>query len=188
MKPGLRELVFAAVLMGIPLAAWRLDLRPRGLRNEEMQAKIKDRHVKLSRVQRLAHEIGDLKRENAGHEKAVTLLRSRLPDAKEIDEVVKEVWRVAQANKLKPKSVRIVALNPSKRLTPAGGPYGEQPILVQLQGDFLGFYSFLTAMETKSRIMRVRKMTLKKLKNLPEGHMFATVEIAVFFERNQEDA
>lgn len=187
MKPGLRELVFAVVLTSIPLAAWQFDLKPRGVQNKEMQAEIKDRHVQLSRVQRLAQEIGDLKREIAGHEKAVTLLRSRLPDAKEIDKVVKEAWRVAQANKLKPKSIRIVALNPSKRLTPAGGPHGEQPILIQLQGDFLGFYSFLTAMETRSRIMRVRRMTLKKLKDLPEGHMFATVEITVFFERNQED-
>ncbi|GAG49990.1 unnamed protein product, partial [marine sediment metagenome] len=53
--------------------------------------------------------------------------------------------------------------------------------------DFLGFYSFMLAIENQPRVIRIRKMTLKKLDKAPQGHVRADFEMSIFFERSQED-
>jgi len=64
------------------------------------------------------------------------------------------------------------------------GPYAEQPVFLQLEGDFKGFYSFLLALENKARIMRIQQMELEKLTNEQEGQMRADLTISIFFERS----
>ena len=39
---------------------------------------------------------------------AVAIFRSRLPDEKDIEQVVSEVWRLAKSNELSPKSLRTI--------------------------------------------------------------------------------
>jgi Tfp pilus assembly protein PilO len=103
-----------------------------------------------------------------------------------MDKVLQEIWHLAETNQLLAKSIRTL---PSSEQTEIAGPAGphEQPIAVQLEGDFRGFYSFLQALENQPRIMRVSQMTLEKLKDAPEGHVKVNFDMTIFFERANKD-
>ena len=63
----------------------------------------------------------------------------------------------------------------------------EQPIVVQLMGDFRGFYAFLLALENQPRIMRIRTINMEKKDKCPPGHISAEFEMSIFFERNRKE-
>ena len=67
------------------------------------------------------------------------------------------------------------------------GPHTEQPISVKLEGDFRGFYGFLQALETRPRIMRIKKLSLKKITDddSPPGYVQANFVMSIFFEEGQ---
>ncbi len=179
MKLGLREIVFVLLLLGIPVAAWGLVFRPANLRNAEMMRQIEARQERLRELNQATATVGDLKQEIAALEEAVRFFQSKLPSEKEMDKVLREVWRLAEANKLATKSIRTLPVE--EKAASAGAR--EQPIAVQLEGDFRGFYSFLQALENQPRIMRINSMTVSKLKNAPQGQAQATFNMSIFFER-----
>jgi len=187
MKITLREITFMVLLMAIPTGAWWFVFRPNNARNAEMLNRIEAKQLKLRELNRATAVIGDLKKEVHSLEKAISFFRSKLPSEKEIDKVLQEIWRLAEANKLTTKSIRTLQRNTKQAFTTANDPFAEQPIAVQLEGDFLGFYSFMLAIENQPRVIRIRKMTLKKLDKAPRGHIKADFEMSIFFERSQED-
>jgi Tfp pilus assembly protein PilO len=188
MKVGLRELVFILLLMAIPVAAWWFVFRPQNLRNTETMKQIEAKQAKLRELNQATATIGNLKKEISDLENAIEFFRSKLPNEKEIDKVLQEVWRLAEMNQLTTKSIRTVD-RPGAQGTfaAADGPHAEQPIAMKLEGDYMGFYSFLLALENQPRIMRIRKMTLKKMDKGPEGSMQAEFVMSVFFERGGKD-
>lgn len=185
MKLGLREAVFFAVLLAIPVGTWWFVFRPRNASNAEMLEEIESKQAKLRQLNSVTATIGDLKEEIASLEKAVVFFQSKLPNEKEIDRVLREVWHLAESNRLATKSIRTEVRSGENSFTDPDGPHGEQPIRMRLEGNFRGFYAFLLALENLPRIMRIHKMTLKKLSKGPEGHMHAEFVMSIFFERNR---
>ena len=184
MKLGLREVIFIVLLMCIPVSAWALVFRPRNARNEEMLRQIELRQEKLQELNQATGTIGDLKSEIAALEEAIQFFRSKLPGEKEIDKVLQEVWRTAEQSRLVTKSIRTLDSERKSVFTAAGGPR-EQPIAMQLDGDFMGFYSFLQALENQPRIMRISQMEIRKPQRAPDGHMQAKFEMSIFFEQSK---
>ncbi len=182
MKFGLRELVFAVILLAIPVSAWRFVFRPHNAHNTEMRLEIEAKREKLKRLDRATGTIGSLKKEIAALTKAVAFFESKLPSEKEIDKVLQEVWRLAEANKLVTKSIRTLDRKKSV-FTTAASSHREQPIAVKLEGNFKGLYAFLQALESQPRIMRILQMTLTKPNEAPQGHANAELTISVFFEK-----
>jgi Tfp pilus assembly protein PilO len=190
MKPSPRELVFALVLLAIPMVAWQLEFAPRNKRQKDLKLQISTRQAKLDKLfekKQLSGAIGDLRSQIAEGKKTVDIFRSRLPDEKDIDQIVREVWRLAKSNKLSPTSLRTIPARKGKQFTNPDGPHGEQPLLIQLEGDFNGLYSFMLDMESQSRIMRVRQMILREPKGTCSGQVSATIEFSIFFERKTEE-
>jgi len=188
MKPSPREIVFALVLLAIPMAAWLLEFAPRSRRQEELKKQITAKQIKLDKLfekRQLSGAIGGLRNQIAKGKEAVAIFRSRLPDEKDIDQIVREVWRLAKSNNLSPTSLRTIPPREGKQFTASGGPHGEQPLLIQLEGNFTGLYAFMLDMESQSRIMRVRQMTLKKPEKTEKGQVSATIEFSIFFERKK---
>jgi Tfp pilus assembly protein PilO len=187
MKVGLRELVFILLLMAIPVAAWWFVFRPQNLRNTETMKQIEAKQAKLRELNQATATIGNLKKEISDLENAIEFFRSKLPNEKEIDKVLREVWRLAESNQLTAKSIR--TLGPGADKAPIATPAGpaEQPIAMQLEGDFRGFYGFLQSLENQPRIMRIKKMVLEKLKKGPEGHIEAKFDMSIFFERSAKE-
>ena len=187
MKIGIREIVFIVLLTGIPIGAYGVVFRPQNQANAQMLQQIQDKQGKLQELNRATAMMGDLRQEIVSLQEAVSFFQSKLPNEKEIDKVLKEAWRTASANQLITKSIRTVNQdrNPKSTAVEGGGPR-EQPILMQLQGDYMGFYGFLQALENQPRVMQIRSMQLEKLQGGPEGHMQAKIEMCIFFERSDE--
>jgi Tfp pilus assembly protein PilO len=188
MKPSPREIIFALVLLAIPMAAWMLEFAPRQLRQKELKKQIASKQIKLDKLfekKQLSGAIGDLRDQIAQGKEAVDIFRSRLPDEKDVDQIVREVWRLAKSNDLSPTSLRTIPHRKDKQFTDRTGPHGEQPVLIQLEGNFKGLYSFMLDMESQSRITRVRQMTLKTPGKDHIGEVSATIEFSIFFERKK---
>ncbi len=182
MKFGLREIIFTALLTAIPAGAWWFVFHPSNIRNAEMVEQIDLKRMKLKELNRATGTIGSLKKEIAALARAIEFLRSRLPDAKEIDKVLQEIWRLAEANQLNTKSIRTLQRVQGQGFDAGGARHSEQPIGIELEGNFMGFYAFLQSLENQPRIMRIRKMTLEKPKTFAEGTVRANFDMSIFFE------
>lgn len=184
MKYGLREVIFTVLLLAIPAGAWWFVFRPNNARAAEMLQQIDAKREKLKALNHATATIGDLKRKIASLKAAIGFLQSRLPDEQEIDKVLQETWKLAELNQLKTRSIRTLAWREDRAFTATGASQAELPIEVQLEGDFVGFYTFLQALENQPRIMRIRRVKLARSKKAPIGHVLATFEMSIFFERN----
>jgi Tfp pilus assembly protein PilO len=178
----LRQLVFVVLLVGILAGAWFFVFRPRDLEDQAMRAQIAAKQKRLDKLNRAMGMIGDLKAEIADLDKAVVFFKSKLPQEKEIDRVLEEVWRLAEANELATKSIQTMKIGGASPFLSTEGTQAEQPIKMEFVGDFLGFYSFLLALEDQPRIMRIRQMTLRP-GSKAQGRISAEVELSIFFER-----
>ncbi len=180
MKLGMRELVFALVLMAIPLGAWQFIFKPRNQADQEARAQIEVKQQRLRAVNYATANIGDLQKEISSLQSAIEYFQSKLPNEKEIDKVLQEVWQMAERSQLVTKSIRTLQRTGAPR--DAGGP-NEQPISMQLEGDYMGLYAFMQALENQPRIMRIRSMTVRKPDKGPQGAVQATFIMSIFFEQ-----
>ena len=182
MKFGLREIVFVALLVIVPVASWSLVFRPMNAEAADIREQIEAKQARLRELDRATATIGDLKSRIEKLEEAMVFFRSKLPNEKEIDKVLEEVWQLAERNRLATKSIRTLKRTQAQQLGPTGRSCSEQPIGVLLEGNFLGFYSFLQALENQPRIMRIQKMDLTKAARGPQGDMRAEFTMTIFFE------
>ncbi len=187
MKFGIREILVMVMFAAIPLAAWQLVFKPYNDRTADLRREISVKQEKLRKLNRLVGSVGPLKKEIASLEKAIQFFQSKLPSKKEIDKVLRETWRLAEQNKLVTKSIRTINHKGSAGNIYDCDLYAEQLILINLQGDFKGFYSFLQALESQPRIMRISRMELKKEPDAEEGYINASFDVSVFFEHSEED-
>lgn len=187
MKTSIYKVMFLALLVGIPVAAWRMAFVPRNARAAEMMEEIEAKRSKLQALNEATGAIGNLEKEIDRLNKAITFFQSKLPSEKEIDKVLQEVWQLAETNRLITKSIRTEKRKNKSPVLPAGLGYREQPITIQLEGDFLGFYSFLQALENRPRIMRIHKMEMKERNAGPHGHVTIEFVVAIFFESEETD-
>ena len=56
-----------------------------------------------------------------------------------------------------------------------------------LDGNFVGFYSFLLALENQPRIMRIGKMELRTEEKNLDGNVSADFELSIFFEKKTKE-
>lgn len=187
MKFTMRELVFVIVLMGIPVGTWWFVFRPLNACDVEVRRQIDVKRSKLEILNRTAGTIEDRQREIGALEEAIAKLEAKLPSKKEIDKVLREIWDLAEKNSLTTKSIRPLRPNSENSITGGVGPHTEQPISVQLEGDFQGFYGFLQALETRPRIMRIKKLSIEKIsdEDFPAGYIQANFVMSIFFEEGQ---
>jgi len=128
----------------------------------------------LTTVHRATAGIDDLRPKITELEHAIHFFEGKLPEEREIDNILKEVWQMAQTNSLETRSVKTLKVEKE-----AG--YSELPIEMTLIGDFPGFYSFLLQLEKLPRITRITQMKLEKI-NERDGAMKATMTLSIFFE------
>ena len=185
MRFGLREGILAVVLMAAPLVAWWWIFQPQNAEATQMRDQIEAKQAKLQDLNHATATIGDVKQRIDKLENAMEFFHSKLPSEKEIDKVLKGMWRLAESNHLKAKSIR--TLDRTKSGISAGvSGHREQPILVKLEGNFLGFYRFLQALENEPRIMRIHQMSLARPRQGEEGNMEAEFTMTIFFEGSKE--
>ena len=177
MKFGIREIIFVIVMLGL-LGSTNYFVFSKA--NKKKAALLDDIHQKqsaLGNLQQATAGIDDLNRKCDELQKAITFFESKLPQEKEVDKILKEVWQMAEQNSL---VTRTVKTQKSER----GPNYSEQPITMALAGDFNGFYSFLLQLEKLPRITRVTQMKIEKMQER-DGSMTASLTLSIFFEPDQ---
>jgi len=176
MKFGIREVIFVLVMLGL-LGSTNYFVFSKA--NKKKMALLEDIHQKqsaLGNLQQATAGIDDLNHKIDELQKAITFFESKLPQEKEVDKILKEVWQMAEANSLQTKTI--------KTLRSERGPnYSEQHIQMSLAGDFNGFYSFLLQLEKLPRITRITNMSLQKI-NDRDGEMTASLTMSIFFEHD----
>ena len=60
----------------------------------------------------------------------------------------------------------------------------EQPLEVELHGDFSSYYSFLLELEKLDRITKIRELSIKK-KSKQEGYTEARFVVSIFFQNTR---
>ena len=173
MKFGNRELIFLVVMLGLLAASWFLGFNKQTQRRLAKQADIDAKRAQLGEMMEATAGIRDLEQKIGELQQATALFEAKLPQAREIDTILKEVWQLAESHNLVMKTVRTL---PSQRLN----GYSEQPIEMSLSGDFNGYYEFLLQLEKLPRLNRVTHMYLTKM-NEQDGGMQAQMTLSIFF-------
>jgi len=179
MQIGPRTLIFIMLLLAMPIAAYMLMFKPLDERLSSAREEIRQKNEKLASLntamagqKNLAEEIEKLK-------KALEFLQGKLPEEKEMDKVLKEVWQIAEKNGLNTKSVR------SLKAT-YGASYSEQPIRMVIVGAFSpGFFNFLKEVEALPRLTRIAEMKIDKDEKT-SGMVTADLVLTVYFERQSQ--
>jgi len=174
MKIGIRELIFLTVMLGILGGSYFFVFKPASRKRADLVAKIEKRKKELADLRTATSNVSDIERKIKELEQAIRFFEDKLPEQKELDTILKDVWQRADRAMLTTRTVRTL-----KSETYAG--YTEQPIELSLAGDFQNFYTFLLELEKLKRITKLKSMKLDKIMDR-DGAMHAQMTLSVFFE------
>ncbi|MCA9296581.1 MAG: type 4a pilus biogenesis protein PilO [Phycisphaerales bacterium] len=201
MRFGLRELIFMLVLLAVPAGAYYFvfraqqdDIRTIEQRNAMMLEK-------LQRLRDVTARVPDIQTEIDRGQQAIELVEAKLPAQQDVEQVLEQVWQLAERNSQKVRSVKTQSAVPA-------ASYMELSIDVVMEGQFNGFYQFLLELEELPRITRIHDMELVRAgfaesggrsnkrkrtqtsmssasaDELPPGTMRAEFTLSIYFERS----
>ena len=174
MKFGIREIAFIVVMLGLVAAIKLLVWDKAQAKIVTMERKTEERLKALADLERATSGVSDVDKKVAELEEAIKFFEKKLPQERDIDQILKEVWNMAEANQLTTKTIKTMK---SQR----GAAYSEQPIEMSLSGNFSGFYDFLLKLERLPRLTRINQMQLDKMTGR-DGEMDAKLTLSIFFE------
>ncbi len=171
---GLRKIVFFVLLVGLAYVAHTYMIKPANENLVKERAMVEQKLAKLRELERATATAENLNEQLEQMKDAINYFESKLPPTSEIHTVLENVTVIAQRRGLIPKTIRTL-----KRTENSG--YIEQPLKMELHGDFNSYYSFLLDLERLDRITKIRELSLKKKMNR-EGQIEATFVISIFFQ------
>jgi Tfp pilus assembly protein PilO len=169
-------LTLVAVVLMSAAATWFVIL-PMLQRADSDRAAVDNLRGQLVKLERVARRINDLQQEVTRLEGALEFFENRLPQEREVDVILREVWVIAEAKSLTPRSIRCAAPEAQAR-------YNSQPITLTLDGPFEGFYDFLVSLERLPRLTKIRQMQITKTP-MKEGIVQAELLMDIFFEKSK---
>ncbi len=182
MRFGLREALFILLLLAVPVASYFVVFRDRNQMIVAMREDMARDQQKLTKLEQTHAVMRNLDDEIKKLTEAIDAFEQKLPEQREVESVLKEVWELARSNSLTPKSVRTDKIEKQAQ-------YAQVPIKMQIIGDFDGFYTFLQQLERMPRITRIPEMVLKKdQRSDVDGAMTAEMTLTIFFEGDQDAA
>jgi Tfp pilus assembly protein PilO len=178
MKPGIRVLLFAFVMVGLLVGSYFFVFLKHDQKKQAKQAQVESKLKALADLEKATSNVKDVDRKIEELQKATAFFESKLPQGKDMDKVLKEVWQLAESTGLKTKTVRTAK---AKKMH----GYSEQPIDMALSGDFHGFYEFMLRLEKLPRLTKVTQLNLSKIAD-KDGDMQAQLTLSIFFEPDTE--
>jgi type IV pilus assembly protein PilO len=176
MTSGFRKAVFFILLTGTIIVSYQYVMKPANRYLTEKKQQRDTKKAKLHELQQAkATAKSSLSSRLAQVEEAIKFFESRLPPSSEIDRVLHDVTVIAQKRGLNPKTIRTLE-------TKNNGGYVEQPLKMELEGNFNSFYSYLLELEKLPRITKIRQLQLDKQKK-DEGQITADFIVSIFFQR-----
>jgi type IV pilus assembly protein PilO len=174
MASNLRKVVFFVLLIGVAYVAYRFMIKPANKHLAQQKARVQSKLAKLNEIEQATTAADSLSKQLEELQEAVQFFESKLPPKSEIYKVLEQVTIIAQKQGLKPKTIR--TLNKKNN-----SGYIEQPLKMELEGNFNSFYSFLLELEKLPRIMKIRELALKKLTD-EEGQIATDFVVSIFFQ------
>jgi len=174
MTSGLRKLVFFVLLTGVSFVAYRYMIKPANKHLAERRAYVQKKTEKLMEFEKATAAAEDLTMQLEQLQEAIKFFESKLPPKSEIYNVLEQVTVIAQKQGLKPKTIRTLTKKNNSG-------YIEQPLKMELVGNFNSYYSFLLELEKLPRIMKVRELELKKI-DKEEGKITTDFVVSIFFQ------
>ena len=169
-----RKAVFFILLLGVAVLGYQYMIRPANKHLAEAKGQVETKLAKLAEFERANAATEGLTKQLEELQEAVEFFESKLPPTNEIDKVLRDVTVIAEKLGLKPKTIRTLTKKNNSG-------YIEQPLKMELEGNFNSFYSFLLELEQLPRIMKIRELELKKQKK-GEGQITANFIVSIFFQ------
>jgi type IV pilus assembly protein PilO len=175
MNSTIRQTFFFAVLLAVPIASFFLVFKPQN--DEIARAKLEIDHKKalLEKLRVATSQTEDLQRANQAIRESIDSIQARLPTGKEMDDVLRQVSSLAGKTGLKVPHFKKADKSISAGLAM------EQPIEVEITGDFDGFYRFLLELEQLPRITRIPDLAITRSEKV-DGEMDAKFTLSIYYE------
>ncbi|MBK9188799.1 MAG: type 4a pilus biogenesis protein PilO [Phycisphaerales bacterium] len=174
MRTGFQGLVIVGIVVGMPVASYYLVFRPQNREIERAKNDLQHKESLLIKLREETARNADLAKANEEIRRGVKIIEARLPSTKEIDALVRQVSDLALASGLKAPAIK------SSRPVPAA-LYMEQPLELEVMGNFVGFFSFVAAVEKLPRITRIHDMKLTGLLK-DEAELQAQFTLSIYFQ------
>jgi type IV pilus assembly protein PilO len=175
MNMGLRQSIFIVLLLAVPLSSYFLVFKPQNAEIARAKTEIDLKRAMLDKLRVATSQTSDLERANTEIRASISAIEARLPTTKEVDTVLREVAQIASKCNLEmpvfKKGEKVVA----------AGMAQEQPLAVELTGDFDGFYRFLLELEKVARITRIPDLRLTRQEK-GDGNMKATFTLSIYYQ------
>lgn len=178
MLPGIRELMFVGVLAGIPVASYFAVFKPQNAQIESAKLEIEHKKSLLEKLREATAQSEDLAAANAQVKDSIAAIEAKLPTTKEMDNILRQVAAIADKN-----SLRIPNFKKEDKALAAGLAM-EQPIDVEITGNFDGFYSFLLELEQLPRITRLQDLEISRNGDI-DGEMKAKLTLSIYYQAEQ---
>jgi type IV pilus assembly protein PilO len=171
---GFRKILFTILLFGVAIVGYQLMIKPANRNLSDTKGRLETKLSQLSKFGKAATAAEDLAKQLEELEEAIKFFENKLPPTSKIHEVLEQVTVIAQKQGLKPKTFRTL-----KKKNNSG--YIEQPLKMELVGNFSSFYSFLLELEKLPRIIKIRELKLDK-KKITDGQISADFVLSIFFQ------
>ena len=175
MTSGSRKFIFFVLLMALAYVSYAYMIKPANQHLAKEKIKVNEKRAKLLELRKATAAASDLTKQLEKVEEAIAVFESKLPPRSEIHKVLENITRIAQTHGLTPKTIRTLKVKSNRG-------YIEQPLHMELHGNFNSYYSFLLELEKLDRITKIRELSLKK-KAKTEGETAATFVVSIFFQK-----
>jgi type IV pilus assembly protein PilO len=180
MKLGLRGALIVLIVIGMPVASYFLVFKPQNAAIKAARQEVEHKATLLSKLKEETARNADLAKTNEELQKTVKSIEARLPSGKEIDGLVRQVSDLAVAAGLQPPAMK------SAKPVPAA-LYMEQPIDMEVEGSFVGFFTFLAQVEKLPRITRIHDMKISGLAR-EDVELKAEFTLSIYFQDEKQVA
>ncbi|MDX2115424.1 MAG: type 4a pilus biogenesis protein PilO [Planctomycetota bacterium] len=174
MNVGLRELLFLAVLLAMPICSYVFVFRPQNADIRTARGEIEHKQQVLEKLAVATARNSDLREINQQIAEGISKVEQRLPDNKEVEVILEQVATLARDESLALPKVRSASPVAATR-------YMEQPLEMTISGDFDRFYEFLLKVEELDRITRMPELKIRKL-NEVDGAIEASFTLSIYFQ------
>ena len=174
MNSNFRKIVFFVLLVGLAVVGYQYMIKPANKNLADEQSKLESKLEQLSQFEEATAAAQDITQQLEKLQEAIDFFESKLPPKSQIHEVLEQVTVIAQKEGLKQKTIKTL-------MKKDNNGYVEQPLKMELEGNFSSFYTFLLELEKLPRIMKFRELELKK-QNSTEGQISANFIVSIFFQ------
>lgn len=177
---GLRSIIVLIVVVGLPLASYFLVFRPTNTKLGADTEECVQKEKYLDKLDDLAERDTDLTKANEEIQRSIKIIENRLPSEKDIDALVRQVSDLAIAAGLQSPAIK------SSKPVPTA-IYMEQPLEIEVAGNFVGFWSFMAQVEKLPRITRVHDLKITAQEKAG-AEMRAEFTLSIYFQDARQAA